>query len=68
MDCTYKGWWGQAGGGGGGWEAGGGLYHPIGLFGVAMSPKSARHRLEKPGGPMKRLTNTGVNIRPIPPI
>ena len=31
-------------GGGGGWEAGGGLHHPIGLFGVAMSPRSASHR------------------------
>ena len=27
--------------GGGRWEAGGGLYLPIGLFGVAMSPRSA---------------------------
>ena len=39
MDCTYKGV-----GGGGGWEAGGGLYLSIGLFGVAMSPRSASHR------------------------
>ena len=31
-------------GGGGGWEAGGGLYLPIGLFEVAMSPRSASHR------------------------
>ena len=30
--------------GGGGWEAGGGLHRPIGLFGVAMSPRSASHR------------------------
>ena len=29
---------------GGGWEAEGGLHHPIGLFGVAMSPKSVSHR------------------------
>ena len=29
---------------GDGWEAGGRLYLPIGLFGVAMSPKSASHR------------------------
>ena len=29
---------------GGGWEAGGGLYLQIGLFGVAMSPRSANHR------------------------
>ena len=31
-------------GGGGRWEAGGGLYLPNGLFGVAMSPRSASHR------------------------
>ena len=28
----------------GGWEAGGGLYLSIVLFGVAMSPKSDSHR------------------------
>ena len=31
-------------GGGGGWETGGGLYLSIGLFGVAMSPRSVSHR------------------------
>ena len=31
-------------GGGGGWEAGGGLNLPLGLFGLAMSPRSASHR------------------------
>ena len=31
-------------GGGGGWEAGGGLYLPIGLFGVAVSPRSVTQR------------------------
>ena len=31
-------------GGGGGWEAGGGLHCQIGLFGVAMSPRSVGHR------------------------
>ena len=37
--------WGRVGGvGGGGWEAGGGLHLPIGLFGVAMSPRSAGYR------------------------
>ena len=35
----YKG----VGGGWGGWEAGGRLHRPIGLFGVAMSPRSASH-------------------------
>ena len=28
----------------GGWEAGSGLYLTIGMFGVAMSPRSASHR------------------------
>ena len=31
-------------GGGGGWEAGGGLYLPIELFGVAMSWRTTSHR------------------------
>ena len=59
MDCMYKGvgrWEGLSGwegweggrggrvGGVGGWEAGGGLHRPTGLFGVAMSPRSASHR------------------------
>ena len=43
MDCMYKGVGGQEGGGGW-WEAGGGLHHPIGLFGVAMSPRTTSHR------------------------
>ena len=56
------GWWGR-------WETRGGLCLPIGLFGVAMSPRNTNHiSLDKPGGPKRRLTNTGVNIRPIPPI
>ena len=38
------GWEGGGVGGGGGWEAGGGLNRPTGLFGVAMSPRSASHR------------------------
>ena len=43
----FKGVGGWEGGGvgvGGGWEAGGGLHRPTGLFGVAMSPRSASHR------------------------
>ena len=52
--------WVEEVGGGGGWEAGGGLHRLIGLFGVAMSPRSASHgpktRLE---GPKRSLTNTG---------
>ena len=58
------------GGGWSRWEARGGLYLPIGLFGVAMSPKSVSHRPRQDcmEGLKRRLTNTGVNIRPIPPI
>ena len=44
MDCTYKGVGGWLGGGGGMWEAGGGLHHQIGLFGVAISPSIASHK------------------------
>ena len=40
----YKGVGGGGVGGGGGWEAGDGLHRPIGLFGVAISPRSASHR------------------------
>ena len=45
----YRGWvGGWVGGGGvgveGGWEAGGGLNPPLGLFGLAMGPRSASHR------------------------
>ena len=36
--------WEGGGAGGGGWEAEGGLYLSIGLFGVAMNPRSASHR------------------------
>ena len=52
MDCTYEGvgGWGGVGwvvGVGwveGEWVAGGELHLPIGLFGVAMSPRSAGYR------------------------
>ena len=37
--------------GGGGWEAGGGLHRPIGLFGVAMSPRSVVIGPDITGGP-----------------
>ena len=55
--------------GGGEWEAGGRLYFTIGLFGVAMSPRSASHRPRQDcmKGLKRHLTNTGGNIRPIPP-
>ena len=48
MAC-YQGWvggWAGAGGasGGGGWEAGDRLNPPLGLFRLAMSPKSASHK------------------------
>ena len=38
-------------GGFGGWEARGWLYLPIGLFGVAMSPRSAIIGTDKTAGP-----------------
>ena len=31
----------------GGWATGGRSYLPIGLYGVAMSPRSASHRLRQ---------------------
>ena len=34
-------------GGGDEWEAGGRLHHPVGLFGVAMSPRSVSHGSRK---------------------
>ena len=37
------GWEGGGMGGGYRWEAGGGLYLPVGLFGVAMSPRTTGH-------------------------
>ena len=61
--------WG-GGGGGEGWEAGGGLHHPIGLFGVAMSPRSVSQRPRQDWRALRDVspTNSGVNIRPVPPI
>ena len=53
---------------GGGWETGGGLYLPIGLIGIAMNPRNASHRPRQDWRALRRLTNTGVNIRLIPPI
>ena len=41
MACYGGGW---VGGGKGGWEARGGLNPPLGLFRLAMSPRSASHR------------------------
>ena len=43
MGGNWGGWRGLVGGGDG-WEAGGSGNLPIGLFGVAMSPRSANHR------------------------
>ena len=46
MMARYRGGWAKEGGvgGGSGWEAGGGLNPPLGLFGLAMGPRSASHR------------------------
>ena len=50
-------------GDGGGWLVGGGLQLATGLFGVqkvlVIGP-------DMPRGPKRCLTNTGVNVRPIP--
>ena len=40
---------GGGAGGGGEWEAGGGSNLPLGLFGLAMGPRSASHRLKHAG-------------------
>ena len=47
MAC-YNGWAGGRGrvGGEGGWEVGGRLNPPLGLFGLAMGPRSANYRPE----------------------
>ena len=50
------------------WEAGGGLNLTIGLFGVAMSPRSASHRPRQDWRALRDVSPTQVNIRPIPPI
>ena len=56
-------------GGGGRWEAKGELYLPKGLFRASMSPRSTIViGPDKPRGPKRCHTNTGVNIRLIPPI
>ena len=51
-----------------GWAPRGRLQLSIGLFGVAMSPKTASHRPRQARGPKTHLTNAGENIRPIPPV
>ena len=67
-----KGWggWvggGGVGGGGGGWAARGRLNPSLGLFGLAMSPRSASHRPKHAYRVPKRcLTITGVSFRPMP--
>ena len=58
-------WEGVEVGGGGGWAVGVGLYPPLGLFGLAISPRSASHRLNILGGPKRCFTTTGVNFRPM---
>ena len=44
--ARYRGGWVVGGGvgDGGGWEARSGLNYPLGLFGLAMGPRSSRHR------------------------
>ena len=45
-------WWGR-------WAAGGGLFPLLGMFGLAMTPRSASHRPNKLRGPKSHLTTTG---------
>ena len=49
-------------GGRGGWEAGGGLYLLIGLFGVAMSPRSASHRPRQNWRALRDISPTEESI------
>ena len=41
-----------------GWEARGGLYLQIGLFGVSMSPKSASHGMQTSLGGLRDVSLT----------
>ena len=55
--------------GGGRLAARGGLYLPVGLFGASMSSRVlVIISPDKPRGPKRHLTNTGMNIRSILPI
>ena len=45
-------------GGGDGWEAGGRLYLPIALFGLAMSPRSISHRPRQDWSPLRDVSPT----------
>ena len=61
MDYTYKGvgrWEGGGVGRGGRWEAGGRLYLPIGLFGVAMSPRSVSQRPRQDWRVLREVAST----------
>ena len=61
MDCMYKGVGRREGDGvgvGGGWEARGGLNLPIGLFGVAMSPRSTSHRPRQDWRALRDVSST----------
>ena len=51
---------------GGGWEAGGRLNPLLGLFGLAMDPRSASHRPNMLEWHNRRLPITRVNFRPMP--
>ena len=67
MVC-YRGWAGGRGGAGGGsrWEAGGELNPPLGLFGLAMFPRSASHSPKLSlNGVNRCLPITGVKFRPV---
>ena len=73
MVC-YRGWMGGSERGGwsgwmggserGGWEAGGGLKLPLGLFGLAIGPRSASPNMLEWRN--RHLPITEVNFRPMP--
>ena len=52
-------------GGGEGWKAGGWLNPPLGLFGLAMSPKVPAIGPNMLRWPKTRLPVTGANFKPI---
>ena len=64
----YRGWVDERGdlsGGGGGWEAEGGLNPPLGLLGLAMSPRSASIDPSMLRWHKRCFPITGVNFRPM---
>ena len=53
-------------GGGEGWAAGGGFSPPLGLFRLAMGPRSASHMPKMIREPKRNVIITGVSFRLMP--